>query len=255
MEVKEAVKEDKNSGYKQLLNEKNFLLNTFANIVSRFGDGIDTIAFSLLVYQITGSTLLVATLYAINGIPNIIFGMVSGVVCKYITDKKIMAICDFGRGACVTLVAVLFITGNLAFLNSSFESFRGPATTSIIPKILPQEKMEYGMAFMSSGTKVAEMIGLASAAFLIGILGLGGAIIIDAVTFYICGVLIMAIKLKDKLVVNEKLTVKSYFIDLKEGFSYVKKDGLLLNIVIFAAVVNALLVPFNSMQAPYVKVF
>ena len=97
------------------------------------------------------------------------------------------------------------------------------------------------------------MIGLASAAFLIGILGLGGAIIVDAVTFYICGVLIMAIKLKDNLVVNEKLTVKSYFIDLKEGFSYVKKDGLILNIVIFAAVVNALLVPFNSMQAPYVK--
>ena len=28
-----------------------------------------------------------------------------------------------------------------------------------------------------------------------------------------------------------------------------------LNIVIFAAVVNALLVPCNSMQAPYVKVF
>ena len=110
---------------------------------------------------------------------------------KYITDKKIMAICDFGRGACVTLVAVLFITGNLAiwhlyvitYLNSSFESFRGPATTSIIPKILPQEKMEYGMAFMTSGTKVSEMIGLASAAFLIGILGLGGAIIVDAVTF------------------------------------------------------------------------
>ena len=42
----------------------------------------------------------------------------------------------------------------------------------------------------------------------------------------------MAIKLKDKLVVNEKLTVKSYFIDLKEGFSYVKKDGLILNIVV-----------------------
>ena len=36
------------------------------------------------------------------------------------------------------------------------------------------------MAFMSSGTKVAEMIGFASAAFLIGILGLGGAIIVDA---------------------------------------------------------------------------
>ena len=63
----------------------------------------------------------------------------------------------------------------------------------------------------------------------------------------------MAIKLKDKLVVNEKLTVKSYFIDLKEGFSYVKKDGLILNMTIFAAVVNALFVPFNALQAPYVQ--
>ena len=82
---------------------------------------------------------------------------------SFFATNKNVNICDFGRGACVTLVAVLFITGNLAiwhlyvitFLNSSFESFRGPATTSIIPKILPQEKMEYGMAFMSSGTKVA----------------------------------------------------------------------------------------------------
>lgn len=261
MEVQVKNGDSKKKGYRDLLSEKNFLLNTLANIISRFGDGIDTIAFSLLVYEITGSTLLVATLYAVNGIPNIIFGMVSGVVCKYITNKKIMAICDFGRCICVAAVALLFGVGKLevwhlyviTFLNSSFESFRDPASTSMIPKILPNDKMEHGLALSSSASKVLEIVGLASAPLFIAILGLGGAIFIDSITFLLCGLLILAIKLKDNVVSDDKLTVKNYFIDLKEGFKYVKKHGLALNIIIFAAVVNAMLVPYNSLQAPYVS--
>lgn len=256
----EEVKEEK-IGYKSLINERNYLLETLSSIISRFGDGIDTIAFSLLVYQITGSTLLVATLFAVNGLPNLIFGMISGVLCKYVTDKKIMAICDFGRGICVSLIAILFITGNLAtwhlyvitFLNSSFESFRGPAATSIIPKLLPMEKIEYGTAFSSAGTKVTELIGLAAAPFLIGMFGLGSAIIVDAATFIMCGLLILGIRLEEALSTDDKLTVKSYFIDLKEGFRYVKNDGLILNIIVFAAVINALFTPYNALQAPYVE--
>ncbi|MGL4773128.1 MAG: MFS transporter [Clostridium sp.] len=253
--------EIKKNGYLSLIKEKNYILQTIATIISRFGDGIDTIAFSLLVYEITGSTLLVATLFGINGIPNLIFGMISGVVCKYVTDKKIMAICDFGRFACVSMIALLYISGNLAvwhlyvitFINSSFESFRGPAATSILPKLIPMEKIEHGMALSSTGSKTAELAGLAIAPFIISVFGLGAAVLIDGITFLLCGLLVMAIKLKDSVVANEALTVKKYFIDLKEGFSYIKNDNLIINIVVFAAVINALVVPFNSLQAPYVN--
>ena len=185
--MEKLEKKKRGSKYRELFCEKNYMLETLASIISRFGDGIDTIAFSLLVYEITGSTLLVATLFAVNGIPNIIFGMVSGVACKYISDKKIMAICDFGRFSCVFLVAILFITNNLevwhlyciSFMNSSFESFRGPASMSIVPKIIPKEKLEHGIAFASSGCKIAEVVGLAIAPVVIGILGLGGAVLVD----------------------------------------------------------------------------
>lgn len=260
MEIKEA-KGKKKITYKDLFCERNFMLDTLASIISRFGDGIDTIAFSLLVYHITGSTLLVATLYGINGIPNLVFGMISGVACKYITDKKIMAICDFGRFACVFLVASLFLTGNLAvwhlyvitFLNSSFESFRGPASISIVPKIIPMEKMEYGMALSSSGCKLSELIGLAIAPLIIGTMGLGWAVVIDAVTFFICGLLILGLRIKDSTVSAKNITIRDTFNDLKEGFLFVKSDKLILNIVIFAAVLNALVVPLNSLQAPYAE--
>ncbi|MDV4150940.1 MFS transporter [Clostridium sp. AL.422] len=252
--------EKKQSKYSDLFHEKNYMLNTFSSIISRFGDGIDTIAFSLLVYEITGSTLLVATIFAVNGIPNLIFGIVSGVACKYVPDKIIMVISDLGRAISVLLVALLFITGNLAvwhlyvitFLNSSFESFRQPASASIVPKIIPMEKLEHGMAFSSSACRIAELIGLAIAPLLISLLGLGGAVLIDAITFIICGLLLLGLKLNN-IVDNSKITIKGTLNDLKDGFVFIKKDGIIITIIIFAAILNALVVPINSLQAPYVE--
>lgn len=261
MKIIRTITKEKDNSYLSLLSERNFLLETLATIISRFGDGIDTIAFSLLVYEITGSTLLVATLFGVNGIPNIIFGMISGVACKYISDKKIMVICDFGRFIGVGLIALLYLSGNLAiwhlyvitFLNSSFEAFRSPANTSIFPKIVPKEKMEHALAFSSSGCKIAEVIGLAIAPVIINFTGFSLAILIDSITFLVCGILIMGLKIKDEIKANIDVKIKDYFVDLKEGFIYIKNDGLILNIVIFAGVINALVVPFNSLEAPYVK--
>lgn len=252
--------EKKQSKYGDLFYEKNYVLDTFASIISRFWDGIDTIAFSLLVYKITGSTLLVATIFAVNGIPNLVFGIVSGVACKYISDKKIMAICDFGRALCVFLIAILFITNNIAvwhlylitFLNSSFEAFRQPASMSIVPKTIPMEKLDHAMAFSSSSCKISELLGLAIAPLIISLFGLSGAIIIDALIFLICGILIICLKIKNT-VSDEKITVKGSLNDLKEGFVFIKKDNLIITIVLFAAIINALLVPINSLQAPYVE--
>ena len=85
------------SRYVLLKNEKNYWKSTLGQMFSRCGDGIDTIAFSILIYEITGSTLQVATLFAVNGLPNLIFGMISGVVTQHKSEKVILSICDFGR--------------------------------------------------------------------------------------------------------------------------------------------------------------
>lgn len=87
--------------YKNLKGEYNFYKELIGSSLSRFGDGIDTIAFSILIYHITGSTMLVATLFAVNGLPNLIFSIVSGAVSTYKDEKKIMAICDIGNMAFV----------------------------------------------------------------------------------------------------------------------------------------------------------
>jgi len=142
-------------GYKSLLNEKAYLMNLIANLISRFGDSIDTIAYGWMIYELTGSKALLAILFGINAIPNIIFQPIAGVFVDYFKKKRIIAFCDLGRGLLVLLTAFLFMTGNLrpwhliviTFCNSTFESFRGPASMAMFPYILGKEKYSLGTAF------------------------------------------------------------------------------------------------------------
>lgn len=247
--------------YKDLLTEINYIKVVLATFITRIGDGIDMIAFSWLVYEITGSTALVATICGVNMIPNLTFGVVSGALCKYVNEKTIMWVCDFGRGICVTLIALLYMSANLEvwhlfvimFIISTLEAFRAPAQTSVFPKILEEEKRENGLAIQQSIVGTANLIGLACGPICIGLFGLGGAVIIDAITFLLCGLIILSLSRIEKYKTEDQLNLKVYVNDLKEGFLYTKKDKLLINICIIACLVNALAVPTTVFEAPYIK--
>lgn len=246
--------------YKSLLLEKEYIKNLIAKVISRFGDSLDSIAYSWMVYQLTGSKVLMASLFAVNGIPNIIFGMIAGVFAGHHSKKKIIFFCDIGRGLIVFLTALLFMLNLLkpwhlyifTFINSTFESFRSPSSMSLYSMILKDEKFNHGMSLDNILTRIGELLGFSIAAILIGFIGIPGTIIIDSITFFICGFIIITIKYED-LINKKTITLKSGFVELKEGFNYLLKSKLVFYICILAASINFLVLPFDSMQAPYVK--
>lgn len=247
------------SKYKNLKTEHNFLKALTGAALSRFGDGIDTIAFSILIYRVTGSTMLVATLFAVNGLPNLIFSIISGAVSTYKDEKKIMAICDWGRGLCVSMIVVLCLLEQIqvwhlyviTFLNSSFESFRAPASAGILPKILKEELKEEGLALEAALTKLTEIFGLAISTAIISQSSLEIALMIDAITFLICGILVSSIKIGKKE--YQKLEIKQGIKDIREGFFYVRKHKKVLDICVFTCIINVVFIPINVYQVPYIE--
>lgn len=247
-----------NNEIKMLKNEIEYWKVTLATFITRIGDGIDMIAFSWLVYEFTDSTLLVALINAVNMIPNLTIGFVSGVLTNYMNEKKIMWICDYGRGILVSLVAVLYYFGTLqvwqlfviTFLNSSFEAFRAPAQTSIFPKIISEDNLDEGVALQKSFTSVGSLIGMCLAPLCIGVLGLSGALLVDAFSFILCGSIILTMK---KVAVTKTEQENKVLTEIKEGFVYVSKDKLLLYTLCFACMINAAVVPLTSFQAAYMK--
>ena len=245
--------------YLELKNEKNFIKELLGAALSRFGDGIDTIAFAILIYHVTGSTLMVATLFAVNGLPNLIFGIISGAVSTHKNEKTIMTVCDFGRGICIAIMVCMYATNILeswhlyviTFLNSSFEAFRAPASTGIFPRIISENLIDDAIALKTSITKITEVAGIAIAATIVAVLGVEGALLIDAATFILCGLIVFSIKIEKKP--KSKITIVDGIKEIAEGFSYVKTHNAVKNICIFTCIINIVFIPINVFQVPYVE--
>lgn len=260
MEKPQSISNKEEQGYASLKSERQFLILLASKLISRFGDSIDTIAYSWMVYKLTGSAALIASLYAVNALPNLIFGLISGVATNYFSKKKIVLICDMGRGLVVLTTCVLFFTGYLepwhlfvfTFLNSTFESYRGPASMSLYAHIVPKEKMQHAKSLDSSAVKTVEIAGFAAAGVLIAAIGLSGVILLDAITFFICAGLISFIKLENEYKEEGKLTLKACRDDIAEGVKYLKGNKLILHVSIFATIFNLFVVPVNALQAVYI---
>lgn len=246
--------------YRDIATQKQYVKLMAANVVNRFGDSIDMIAFSLMVYSLTGSAAWVALVFGFNALPTILLQPFAGAIVEGLNKKYTMVICDLGRGVVVCVTALLLILDLLSpwsllvltFLNSSFEAFRIPAGIGIIPKILEKDYYTHGMSLNSTIGRVVEIVGLAAAGGIIGLFGIGTAIFIDALTFIASALIIFFIHIPVEEKKAIQVDTRSYLHTLSEGFAYLKNARIVFAICLLAGIINLSLIPVNSMQAPYI---
>lgn len=241
--------------------EKEYRKMILANIISRFGDSIDAIAYAWMVYELTGSKSWLAVILGINAIPAILFQPFSGALVEFFDRKKTAVLCDFGRGILVFLTGILMIYGLLlpwhlivlTFLNSSLESLRIPAGISILPHILRKENYIRGLSYSQVASHISELTGTAAAGIIIGLLGTGGALLIDAATFLASALLLSRIRLSGDHQRADSLTMVNYINDLKSGFSYFKRSHILFLMCTISILINISIMPIKNLQAAYVN--
>ncbi len=250
------------SSYKDLKTEKEYWKLFVANTISRLGDSIDAIAYSWMAYEITNSASWLSIIMGVNAIPTILFQPLVGALVERINQKKLMVLTDLGRGLIVFLTALFLITGDLTawilliftFLNSTLEAFRMPAGMAVYPKIISKEKYTLATSLNQSISQIAQIIGMAAAGFIIGLMGTGGAIMIDATTFIISGIILSFLNLKQSTSSEKmELSFKNYVIDLKEGLHYFKSHKLVLVICLLGSLMNVVVFPIGSFQAVYIN--
>ena len=247
-------------GYKDVFTQKEYLKHIVANSISRFGDSIDAIAFTWLVYAITGSAAWSAIVFAINQLPSVLIQPFVGPVIEGMNKKKVMIITDFIRGGIIIGLVILYLTEYLnpwvlllfTFCNSTVEAFSMPAFTAVVPKIIEEKYYTYGTALSSTISTIVQLAGTAAGGVIIGVWGVEIAILIDGVSFFAAGLLRTFLRLDEKNLRKGKLEFKEYFETLKEGAVYIKKQPVIYNFCLMAIITNAILVPINSLQTPLI---
>lgn len=248
--------------YREILeNEKNFRYMIAANLISRFGDSVDAIAYSWMVYQLTGSTAWLSVILGVNMIPTVLFQPLGGGLTEYFRKKRVIVICDIARGAVVFLTGVCMLTGVLrpwhllifTFVNSSIEALRIPNGLAILPQILKKENYKAAISMDQGVRRTSELIGMGCAGIIIGWLGIGGALFVDAVTFLASGLLLSFLQVNEEKRKNVRFQIQGYAGTLKEGFVYFKKSDLAVMVCVICVVQNLCTLPIENLQAAYIS--
>ncbi len=251
----------KETTFKDVFTQKEYLKLIFASLISRFGDSVDSLAFTWLVYQVTGSAAWSAIVFAVNQLPEILVQPFAGALVEGLNKKRLMITAHLIRGVIVAVLAVLtfaelvspVILVLFTFMITTVEAFCLPAGMAIVPKLLPEEYYEYGTSLKATLSSVVELVGIALGGVIIGVCGIYVAILIDAVTFFGAAFILGFMKVQEENLEKGKVDGSTYFANLKNGFAYVKEQPVILNFCLMAIVINALLVPFNSLQGPIVS--
>lgn len=246
--------------YSELFKNKNFMRLFIADMINRFGDSIDSIALTWVVYFITGSASWSALIFGLNRIPSILIQPLAGAYVEKKDKKTIMVITDLLRALLVAYIATKLVMGILnqwdilvvTLLISTVEAFRQPTSLAVIPQILSNEELENGMALENSASRIVELVGLSLAGIIIAAFGNAFAIYLDMMTFLLSALILTTLHIK-KVEVDINAKKEGFFASFKDGVKMMFNNEKLKAIVLLAIFLNAVLTPLNSLQAPLVS--
>ena len=158
-----------------------------AQILSVAGDQLARVALTFLVYERTTSALLAAVTYAASFVPSFVGGVtLSGLADRY-PRRAVMIACDLIRAAMVLVMAIPGVPiAALVVLLCAVTLVGAPflsARAAVYPDVLPGDRYVLGNAVTITTNQLAQVIGFAVGGTLVGLLGVGPSLIIDAATF------------------------------------------------------------------------
>ena len=250
--------------YRDIVKSPEYRKLLLTNLVNRFGDSVDAIAFTWLVYEITGSASWSALIFGLNMIPNIIVQPFAGPVIEKLDKKKVIVATHILRGIVISAFVGMYLAGIVnpyimaAFtLNiTTIESFNLPASTAFIPSIIKKEHLTHAMSLNSTLSSAMALVGTGLAGIIIAKFGVYTAMLIDAATFFIAAFGTSTIRRLNETESNkgdapsEQVSQESYMSLLKGGVKYIAKNRVILNYCFVAVILNFLLGPINSLLAP-----
>ncbi len=161
------------------------------NTISWIGQAMTSLAVSLQVYDMTGSSFAVGLVGLFTLVPLVVFGLYGGAVADTVDRRKVglysaVGLCALSvalaGGALLDYAHVWFLYAVVA-LQAVCAALNAPARASMIPRLLPAEQLPAANALnsltMTTGITVGPMLG----GLLVGLWGYQSAYLIDAVAF------------------------------------------------------------------------
>ena len=221
-----------------------------SRFISNFGNGLSPIALAYGVLSIPGADGSdLSLVMAARFFPLIAFMLFGGVIGDRFKRNRIVGTVDIIGSVFTAVSAIAFIAGFpsvwlLALMGGLFGILNAlwwPAMSGVLPDILPKEKFQHGNAVIGLMTNIGFISGTLVGGIVVTLYGSGWALLTDALTFLIAGILVLKIDLPAMPPRDKNSVLK----DLKLGWIEFSSRSWVVAMVITFAAINAC---FESMM-------
>jgi len=246
---------------------RDFTIITAGTVVSMFGNAMADFAMSLMVLDISKSTLLYAVYLAMYTIPQIIMPVFSGAILDRYSRKKTIYTLDFISAGLYIVMAAALSTGWFSFpvfalfcfVLGCIISMYMVAYDSLYPLLITEGNYQKAYSIQSILDTIS-MVMVPVAAFLYRGIGIAPLMAANAVCFFIAAVMETQIGNEEKYIEEQKLTAiegagkgRQMLADIKEGFRYLAGEKGLLAVTVYFAVIFTTGGIENVITLPYLK--
>lgn len=231
-----------------LTKHRNFGLLWLAQLVSFIGEGIMQTAMIWWVISKTGSGTTVGFIMSVSFLPAVLIGPFAGTLADRLPAKLLLIGADLFRACLVGAVAVtawqdhlsipllLAMCGTLAAAGV----FHSPTTLTVIPRVVPPEKIEEAMALHTIVRDISKLAGPALGGAIIARWSVAEAFVAHAGCLVLSSICVAVLSMAPR---PEQSGQEGVFAQLTAGFRYVRDNRVLRDILIGFGGLNLFAVP------------
>lgn len=214
------------------LRHRDFRLLWTGTTLSLLGDGVLLVALAWQAYQLSNSPAAMSLVGVALTLPQVVLVLFAGVLSDRVERRRVMLAADAVRGVCLAGLAVLSLSGEIrlwhlvvfAAVYGAASAFFMPAFEALVPSLVPEERLTEANALdQFLRPAMLWLLGPALGGVLVGTAGAGWAFALDAATF--AGSAACLLRLAPRPVeAHEALTVRSTWVELRQGFTLVRSQ-------------------------------
>ena len=235
-----------------MIKSKDFYVLLLGRLITNFGDSLYAIASTLLVYQMSGSTVYSGITLFLTSSTAIVQLLLSPILDK-INMKKFLILSQLIQAILILIIPALYYFERLNVYHimvlmpiiSLINQLVYPGQISLLPKILTEEELVTGNSLMTMAYQGSNAIFDTLAGFIISIFGFMTAFYADSVSFILTGLLFCLLSKKlsqynERGNKKEGSVIRYHFKGLKEGLDLFKDSR------IFALVFGVVFINFSA---------
>ncbi|MEO6163620.1 MAG: MFS transporter, partial [Candidatus Binatia bacterium] len=220
------------------LKHRNFRLLFCGTSLSHVGDFIQAMAQSWLVWQMTKSPFLLGVVGFAQALPRLLLGAIGGAIVDRVERRRLLLCTQFlamaqaivfwvlVQFAWVEFWHVLVLVLFLGMVNSLNQTARH----SLINNIVPRADLMNAIALNSSLANLAKIIGPSLGGVLIGVIGIAGCLLVNAISFFAIIVTLVVMEIPSgSAKVNDETP---FWQEVSQGYRFLRNDRRLLSLIL-----------------------